>query len=89
MTNSCAQPLNVMRPRRTSATEEPRLQPAGRRWGFGAHSVVQYLAHGPASDARPGDLDGSIRNPVFAHMDRRSGRSVASTKSFRSPRQAR
>ena len=61
-------PLNVMYPRRTSAHEEPRLQPAGRRWGFGAHSVVQYLAHGPTSDVKPGDL-GSIRNPVFPHMD--------------------
>lgn len=58
-----------MRPRRTHDSEEPRLQPAGRRWGFGAHSVVQYLAHGPAADIKPGDPGGSIRNPVFPHMD--------------------
>jgi hypothetical protein len=56
-----------MRTRRTD-TEEPRLQPAGRRWGFGAHSVVQYLAHGPSVDSKPGE-SGAIRNPVFPHMD--------------------
>lgn len=45
------------------------LQPAGRRWGFGAHSVVQYLAHQPMPHAKPGQDDSSIRNPVFPHMD--------------------
>jgi hypothetical protein len=58
-----------MRPRRTNDSEELRLQPAGRRWGFGAHSVVQYLAHGPATHAKSGELGDSIRNPVFPHMD--------------------
>ncbi|MEJ5989147.1 hypothetical protein WG902_04050 [Ramlibacter sp. PS3R-8] len=46
-----------------------RLQPAGRRWGFGAHSVVPYLAHTPAPHAKPGESGGAIRNPVFPHMD--------------------
>jgi hypothetical protein len=57
---------------RTRVPEPPpsRLQPAGRRWGFGAHSVVPYLVHAPA-EARPdpGAEDGAIRNPVFPHMD--------------------
>lgn len=44
-----------------------RLLPAGRRWGFGAHSVLPYL--GLALQARPGAEDaGSIRNPVFRQM---------------------
>ena len=48
----------------------PRLMPEGRRWGFGAHSLVPYLT--AALSARPGDhtLVASIRNPVFAEMDR-------------------
>lgn len=46
-----------------------RLQPAGRRWGFGAHSVLPYLA--AALNARPGaDADAAtIRNPVFPQME--------------------
>jgi len=47
-----------------------RLLPEGRRWGFGAHSVVPYLTR--ALEARPGDdaqLAGDIRNPVFPHME--------------------
>jgi hypothetical protein len=45
-----------------------RLQPAGRRWGFGAHSVVPYLAF--ALQSRPGEESGdSIRNPVFPQME--------------------
>jgi hypothetical protein len=45
-----------------------RLQPAGRRWGFGAHSVVPYLSF--ALQARPGEQPGeSIRNPVFPQME--------------------
>jgi hypothetical protein len=46
-----------------------RLQPAGRRWGFGAHSVVPYLA--VALNARPGTGadEGTIRNPVFPQME--------------------
>lgn len=47
-----------------------RLLPEGRRWGFGAHSVVPYLA--TSLNARPatdGDAAASIRNPVFAQMD--------------------
>lgn len=47
--------------------ERPRLMPEGRRWGFGAHSVVPYL--GASLRARPGEEDlASIRNPVFAEM---------------------
>lgn len=42
--------------------------PEGRRWGFGAHSVVPYLS--VTLQARPGDdLLASIRNPVFTRMD--------------------
>jgi hypothetical protein len=45
-----------------------RLLPAGRRWGFGAHSVLPYLAF--ALGTRPGDeADASIRNPVFREME--------------------
>lgn len=48
----------------------PRLQPAGRRWGFGAHSVVPYLVHAPAQPVPSERLEeGAIRNPVFVHMD--------------------
>lgn len=44
------------------------MLPEGRRWGFGAHSVVPYLS--VALQARPGDeVLASIRNPVFARMD--------------------
>lgn len=45
-----------------------RLLPAGRRWGFGAHSVLPYL--GLALHARPDDsAEGAIRNPVFSEME--------------------
>jgi hypothetical protein len=46
-----------------------RLLPEGRRWGFGAHSLVPYLTM--TLNARPGnedDMVGSIRNPVFPSM---------------------
>ena len=44
------------------------LLPAGRRWGFGAHSVLPYLSL--ALQARPGEPDESaIRNPVFPQME--------------------
>ena len=49
--------------------DAPRLQPAGQRWGFGAHSVVPYLFHAATPGAGKAD-DGAIRNPVFSHMDR-------------------
>lgn len=43
-----------------------RLLPEGRRWGFGAHSVVPYLTHArPAESADTQD----IRNPVFPQME--------------------
>ena len=44
------------------------LLPEGRRWGFGAHSVLPYLT---ALNARSGDASapGAIRNPVFAGME--------------------
>ena len=45
----------------------PSLMPEGRRWGFGAHSVVPYLSIG--LQVRPGDELASIRNPVFARME--------------------
>jgi len=47
--------------------KNPRLLPEGRRWGFGAHSLVPYLSM--ALQSRPGDELASIRNPVFARMD--------------------
>jgi hypothetical protein len=49
--------------------QRPRLMPEGRRWGFGAHSLVPYLT--AALSVRPGDhaLLATIRNPVFAEMD--------------------
>lgn len=48
-----------------------RLLPEGRRWGFGAHSVLPYLAR--MLEERPGDPAhpaAAIRNPVFPHMER-------------------
>jgi hypothetical protein len=55
-----------------SHTPDPRtrLLPAGRRWGFGAHSVLPYL--NASLQARPGEppADGEgIRNPVFPQME--------------------
>lgn len=47
-----------------------RLLPEGRRWGFGAHSVVPYLAR--TQRERPGDPAqpaAPIRNPVFPQME--------------------
>jgi hypothetical protein len=44
--------------------------PEGRRWGFGAHSVVPYLTM--SLHARPvshEEVTASIRNPVFAQME--------------------
>jgi hypothetical protein len=46
------------------------LLPEGRRWGFGAHSILPYLTR--ALQARPGTAEdplASIRNPVFEAMD--------------------
>jgi hypothetical protein len=59
----------TMRTFRPRESEEPRQQPAGRRWGFGAHSVVPYLSHAPSPDAAAGQDEAAIRNPVFSHMD--------------------
>jgi hypothetical protein len=46
------------------------LLPEGRRWGFGAHSVLPYLTMSlharPGGDAETGD---AIRNPVFPQME--------------------
>ena len=55
----------------SSFPSDPRRQllPEGRRWGFGAHSVVPYLS--AALHARMGtdvELLASIRNPVFPQM---------------------
>lgn len=50
--------------------QRSRLLPEGRRWGFGANSVVPYLT--ATLHARPGgadDVAASIRNPVFSEMD--------------------
>ena len=57
---------------RPSPFHDPRsrLLPEGRRWGFGAHSVVPYLTK--ALEARLADdaeVAKAIRNPVFPHME--------------------
>jgi hypothetical protein len=55
---------------RATRPPEPlsRLLPEGRRWGFGAHSVMPYLTMN--LQARPGGPDpaDTIRNPVFSGM---------------------
>jgi hypothetical protein len=46
------------------------LLPEGRRWGFGAHSVLPYLT--AALESRPAeaaDPSQDIRNPVFPQME--------------------
>lgn len=49
-----------------------RLLPEGRRWGFGAHSLVPYLTM--RLNAQPGDdMLATIRNPVFAQMEKALG----------------
>lgn len=56
----------------STPTIPPRpLLPEGRRWGFGARSVVPYLSLMLQSraDAEQG-MPESIRNPVFAQMDK-------------------
>ncbi len=46
------------------------LLPAGRRWGFGAHSVLPYLAPGRQQRGSvPQESEPSVSNPVFLHMD--------------------
>jgi hypothetical protein len=48
---------------------QARLLPEGRRWGFGAHSVVPYLTM--TLHARAGsdnEAVATIRNPVFPSM---------------------
>lgn len=46
-----------------------RLLPEGRRWGFGAHSVLPYLT--ALLEARAADeAAASIRNPVFPQMEK-------------------
>lgn len=54
---------------RQSPFHDPRarLLPEGRRWGFGARSVLPYLE--VALEARPGELAEGIRNPVFPQME--------------------
>jgi hypothetical protein len=47
----------------------PSLMPEGRRWGFGAHTVVPYLTMRLQAQAGD-DLLATIRNPVFSQMDK-------------------
>ena len=47
----------------------PSLMPEGRRWGFGAHTVVPYLTMRLQAQAGD-DLVATIRNPVFPQMDK-------------------
>lgn len=59
--------MSLRRP--SSPDDHARLLPAGRRWGFGAHSVLPYLAY--TLQSRPGDeTQAGIRNPVFPHMEK-------------------
>lgn len=59
--------------RSSSSRPDPaqaRLLPEGRRWGFGAHSVVPYLTS--SQNARPApaaESSDAIRNPVFSQME--------------------
>lgn len=54
--------------RAPSSESRPRLLPEGRRWGFGAHSVLPYLA--AALESRPAEAAAQdIRNPVFPQME--------------------
>ena len=46
-----------------------RLLPEGRRWGFGAHSVVPYLTRALEARADDAQVPGTIRNPVFPQME--------------------
>lgn len=50
-----------------SPKHRQRLLPEGRRWGFGAHSVVPYLTHTRPEDTAQAGQD--IRNPVFPQME--------------------
>lgn len=46
------------------------IQPPGRRWGFGAHSVVPYLTQGRSLRGHEvQEVDQLISNPVFVHME--------------------
>lgn len=46
------------------------LQPPGRRWGFGANSIVPYLTQGRSMRGHEAEeVDQLIRNPVFVHME--------------------
>ncbi|WP_330906577.1 hypothetical protein [Ramlibacter sp.] len=47
-----------------------RLLPEGRRWGFGAHSVLPYLAALLDARAAEAEAAASIRNPVFPQMEK-------------------
>jgi hypothetical protein len=57
-----------MHRRRTPASAE-RLLPAGRRWGFGAHTVLPYLTLGRHDHPGEPAAEGEIRNPVFPQME--------------------
>jgi hypothetical protein len=58
-------------PKRHHDEHRSGLMPAGRRWGFGAHSVVPYLNTSVQPKPTPGEGDSdSIRNPVFSQMER-------------------
>lgn len=56
---------------RSSHPADPRqrLLPEGRRWGFGAHSVLPYLTALHTRSVEPAHDGEPIRNPVFPHMD--------------------
>lgn len=56
-------------PRPPRPDPHQRLQPAGRRWGFGAHTVVPYLTHTTQATAGDTAAEG-IRNPVFPQMEK-------------------
>jgi hypothetical protein len=58
---------------RHSPPSAERWLPPGRRWGFGAHSVLPYLNHSVQTKLLSPEVKvddaGPIRNPVFQHME--------------------
>ena len=55
---------------RNNSHRRPPLLPAGRRSGCGADSVVPYLTQPrPARGQEAQEVEPSISNPVFLHME--------------------
>lgn len=56
---------------RRNQPRETSLLPAGHRWGRGAQTIVPYLTHTrpPWSGQESVEVEQSINNPVFLHME--------------------